>query len=85
MLNNYTELNGMAHCKTALNWILGLERDLKLENKKDHFEHIIMKDGLFNPHYRNNLDDIWVKPKDVERFYFEMHLLNKGEEPIIKE
>ena len=75
---SYTEeAYGVQHSQTAIQWILGIKRDLKLgKNKKDYFKHNMIKDGMFNPHYRLNSEsypDVWFPIEDVEEIYFEMH------------
>lgn len=76
--NSIEEMYRFEHSKTAIQWILGLKRDLKLgEDKKDVFEHDIIKNGMFNPHHRlndENYPNVWFPIKDVEEIYFEMHV-----------
>ena len=75
-------LSGMAHCQTAIGWIKGIRASLLKENEKGNYDVDIVKDGLFNPHYRRgDREDLWVSPKDVRDVYFKMHLLDKGVQP----
>lgn len=78
-------ISGMAHCQTAMQWVKGINKNLNSKDATDkNWGYNIMKDGLFNPHYRLNSEsypDIWFKPEKVEYIYFEMYLLNKGEQP----
>ena len=77
-----TELNGVIHSLTAIQWIKGLKNDLLLENRKGNNDIYIVKDGMFNPHYRLNNEiypDVWFKTSEVQDIYFEMHLYDVGE------
>lgn len=71
----------MAHSYTAVRWVLGLYNDLKLKDKTDHIGHVIMRGGLFNVNYRSNREDLWVQPDEVDKFYFKMFLLRRGQQP----
>jgi len=83
-VNSIVELMGLDHSQTAVQWVLGIRKALLKENHKSNSDVDIMKDGLFNPHYRLNSEsypNVWFKPEEVERIYFEMYLLNQGEQP----
>lgn len=75
--SSITSFEGTQHSNTAVNWIIGLKRDLKKYNSFDNLGHQITKDGLFNPHFRLNektYPPVWFNPSEVAEIYFEMHL-----------
>lgn len=84
----YDEHVGIEHSITAVNWVCGLYRDLELgRDKKDGLGHQMIKDGMFDPHFRLNKKTYpskWVKIEDVKEIYFEMHRVDV-EEPAIEE
>ena len=73
---------GTAHSNTAVEWILGIYRDMKKFNSEDHMGHQMMKGGMFNPHYRLSNDtypDKWFDPKEVNKIFFDMSLIEVEE------
>lgn len=77
LFDNATEANGTIHSLTAIQWVTGLKKGLLLENNISNSGVYIVKNGMFNPHYRLNnksYPDIWFKVSEVEDIYFEMHL-----------
>ncbi len=79
MFDSVTEMVGMDHSNTAIHWVEGLWRDIE-KCRKDR-----VKEDKFNPHFRINRKNVWVKIKNIKEIYFKMHLLNQGEQPTEKE
>lgn len=82
--NTIAAFEGTKHSNTAVGWVLALQRDIQKWNAKDNLDHQIMKDGLFNPHFRTNKEDQWFNPGDVNKIYFEMSLYDVDDEKTDK-
>ena len=79
---NVNEHEGLAHSLTAIQWVNAIRRTLKKQDAKSTSDVVIVKDGLFNPHYRLSSEtypDVWVKVEDVKHVYFEMFLIDVPE------
>lgn len=74
-VDSFAEFDGLSHSQTAVQWVLGIWRDIEIK-RKDR-----VRDGKFNPHFRINRKNVWIKIDNIKEIYFKMHLLNQGEQP----
>jgi hypothetical protein len=82
MFNDVRECYGMTHCNTAINWVVGLETAIKSGYAVSKNDVVYVDVGQFNPYYRRgDKEDVWLNCDDLDKIYFEMHLLNQGEQP----
>ena len=81
MFNSINELYGMNHCNTAINWVNGLTTSIKIGYAESKEKVVYVDGGKFNPYYRRgDKKDLWLNCDDLDRIYFEMHLLNQGDQ-----